>query len=190
MPVKARYQADGFTVVCDSKLLFYNNAGILQSEYSYNGEVPVYTLITDEYTFLAFSENVIGDTQRLLIFDSSGVQVAEKQVEGQIVRLECLGNKIFVLTSNSIIDIDIYSDSSATFAIEKNSIDLVSADDSTFFLCYPSYAVSVDITSAFSDAPGMTPQTGDQVTGAAPHVTEAPAGSAEETAPETPKTEP
>jgi hypothetical protein len=101
MPVKARYQADGFTVVCDSKLLFYNNAGILQSEYSYNGEVPVYTLITDEYTFLAFSENVIGDTQRLLIFDSSGVQVAEKQVEGQIVRLECLGNKIFVLTSNS-----------------------------------------------------------------------------------------
>lgn len=150
MPVRARYVNGGFNVVCDSKLLFYNNSGILKSEYSYNGEIPVYSLITDDYTFLAFSENVIGDTQRLLIFDSNGAQVAEKRVEGQIVRLKCIGNEIYVLTSNSIIYMKIYGNASATYAIEKNSIDLVTANDSTFFLCYPSYAMSVDITTAFS----------------------------------------
>jgi hypothetical protein len=81
MPVSACYQADGFTVVCDSKLLFYNGEGILKNEYSFRGEIPVYSLISDEYTFLAFAENVIGDTQRLLIFNTDGKPIVIKDNE-------------------------------------------------------------------------------------------------------------
>jgi hypothetical protein len=150
MPLEARYQTDGFTVLCDSKLLFYSSSGILKSEYNYNGEIPVYSLITDNYTFLAFPENVIGDTQRLLIFDSNGTQVAEKHVDGQIVRMQCLGNEIYILTSDSIVNMKINDNTQTAFAIEKNSIDLVTIDENTFFLCYPGYALTVDINSAFS----------------------------------------
>lgn len=158
MALRSHYSENGFTVLCDSKLLFYTNEGILKSEYSYKGEIPVYSLITDNYTFIAFSENVVGDAHRLLIFDSNGIQITEKKIDGQIIKLQCLENYFFALTSNSIIKMEINGISSAIYPIEKNSIDLIATDKNTLFLCYPSYAISVDILSAFPDTPQLTLQ--------------------------------
>ncbi len=158
MPLRSHYSENGFTVLCDSKLLFYTNEGILKSEYNFKGEIPVYSLITDTYTFIAFSENVVGDEHRLLIFDSNGIQITEKKIDGQIVKLQCTDDYFFVLTSQNIIKMEINGESSAIYPIEKNSIDLVTADKNTFFLCYPSYAISVDIPSAFPDKPSLIQQ--------------------------------
>lgn len=149
MPLKASYTENGFTVLCDKRLLFYDDAGILTGEFDFNGEIPAYALITEKYTLVSFPENVVGDAQRLLIFDSEGKQAAEKKTEGRIIKLQCPGEYFYALTSDSIIRMGIGTGASEAFPIEKNSIDLIAADENTLFLCYPSYAVSVDIPSAF-----------------------------------------
>lgn len=149
MPVSARYQTDGFTVICDSKILFYGNDGSLRNEYSFRGEIPVYSYISDEYTFLAFEENIIGDTQRLLIFNTDGKLISQKLVDGHIRRLRCPGNEIFVLTSGNVYKMNIFSSASSSFAIEKNSIDLVVTDNDTLLLCYPGYSLTVSIKDIF-----------------------------------------
>ena len=153
MPLRAHYYEDGFTVLCDNKLLFYTDGGILKNQYGYNGDIPAYSLITDDYAFIAFSENVVGDAHRLLIFDSNGTQTDEKFIEGQIVKLLCVENNLFVLTATNIIKTEINGNSAVIYLIEKNSIDLIAADNNTLFLCYPSYAVSIDISSVFSKVP-------------------------------------
>lgn len=150
MPLRAHYYEDGFTVLCDNKLLFYTDGGILKNQYGYNGDIPAYSLITDDHAFIAFSENVVGDAHRLLIFDSNGIQTGEQTIDGQIIKLLCVENNLFVLTATNIIKTEMNGSSAETYPIEKNSIDLIAADNNTLFLCYPSYAVSINISSAFS----------------------------------------
>lgn len=149
LPLKASYTDRGFTVLCDKRLLFYDDAGILKGTFDFEGEIPVYSRITEKYTFVSFAENIVGNAQRLLIFDSEGQQTAEKRTEDRIIKLQCPGEYFYALTSDSIIRTGIGTGTSETYAIEKNSIDLITADENTLFLCYPGYAVSVDIPSAF-----------------------------------------
>jgi hypothetical protein len=106
-------------------------------------------LISEEYTFLAFSENVIGDTQRLLIFNTDGKLIAQKEINGHIVRLQCLGNEVFILTSGNIFRMKIFGSESSSCPIEKNSIDLILTDAGLFYLCYPGYSLAVNISDAF-----------------------------------------
>lgn len=155
MPLKAYYGKDGFTVLCDSKLLFYTNAGILKSEYSYGGDIPAYSLMTDSYTFIAFPENIVGDMHRILIFDSNGKQIAQKQLDGKIIKMQHIPqtdeNDFYVLTSNSIVKLGITNEYNKVYPIQKNSIDLIAADKDTLFLCYPSYAVTVHVSDSFPE---------------------------------------
>lgn len=150
MPLEAAYNSGGFYLLGDSAVLFYDSGGALVSRYDFNGAVPSSVTMTDDYIFVAFQENVVGNSQLLHVFNTSGEEVALKHTDGEIIRLLCENGEIYVLTDSKILRMPVNGDSYAEFTAGGNSIDLILARSDTLYLCYSSYASAIGIGDALS----------------------------------------
>jgi len=152
MPLTSGFnENNGFYVICDSKALFFDSNGLFIDEYDYGGKIPDFTVSNGNFTALSFPKNVVGDTHKIVILDHNASVISEKKVVGQIVKMVISGNDLFVLTEEKIIRLPIYSKAQASYAIEKNSIDLLALDKGTLFICFPNYAVTLDIEKYLDD---------------------------------------
>lgn len=151
LPLKADYNGGGFTVVCDAKALFFDSNGLYAAEYDYAGGVPDYSVISGGFTILGFPINVVGDAHRLVILDKNGEVAAEKRFNGQIIKILTIGNDVFVLTEEKILRFPVFSNAEASYAIEKNSIDLLTDGENILYLCFSGRAVTLEIDRSLGD---------------------------------------
>ena len=192
LPVSVCYHSDGgLTVICDKKILFFNERYELISEYAFGSRVPSYCKAGDGCVIAAMARNIVGDDNIFLIFDSAGRAVFEGELSGKIVCAENLGTETYVLTSSALARVGRGREPVLYSPIEKNSIAMMLPGDGTVFICYTDNAVSYRLDSMFetgqsagesNDAAESTDSEAEDSVTAAPEIpgTEAnPAGDSE-----------
>ncbi|MBE6598077.1 MAG: hypothetical protein E7638_01395 [Ruminococcaceae bacterium] len=107
MPLSVHFGEDGFTLLCDSGLYFYNEDGEAVSTHTLSGMTLEYADLSAEYTVLAASENALGSENRILVFDSNGTLLANDMLRERVTGVAASGEKddalAYVLTPDRVI---------------------------------------------------------------------------------------
>lgn len=152
IPISVKYNnLGGYNILCDNRLLFYNSDSQLINTYVYKNDIPYKGFLGEEYSYLIFSENLIGDNYNLIVFDKNSEKINEISFNGKAVKTLPYENYLFILTNDKIIRINILTGEIISYIVEKNAIDIVLMNDNTIMLCYQGKAVTVNIESAFSN---------------------------------------
>lgn len=138
MVIKSGYHSDGsFSVLYDNKIEFYNKASELKNIYEFpSGIVPVDTDITSIYTAITYTENIVGDNMKVIVFNSNGEIILDADAEGQPVKLTCSDKYAFVLLNGRVCKIDIESGETVYYDTAKNAIELLVVNDKSLLVCF------------------------------------------------------
>jgi len=153
MPLAAAYNKNnGYTVLCDNRLLFYSEDGSLESEYGFGGRIPTSFDMSGEYTVISFNKNLVGYDNDIMVFNAEGKLVLNTIIEGRITRMRTDSGCLFVLLGNSLVRVDIENGKKDTLDIEKNCSDIVPVDESRFMLCYTEKTYVMYMDDAFGNS--------------------------------------
>ena len=150
MPLKAQFSKTGFYLLTDKYLLFCDNSAVTRSRYDFEFNYPTHVTMTSDALFAAFSESVLGDTQKVLIFSDKGNEMGQYIADGKIVRLIHDSNDVYTLTDSNIQRYDIASGRSIKYKVDSNIVDMILARSDTLYLCYLSHANAIVTNDALS----------------------------------------
>ncbi|MBE6599572.1 MAG: hypothetical protein E7638_09035 [Ruminococcaceae bacterium] len=108
MPLSVHFGESGFTVLCDSGLYFYDEAGTELSSYGLTGMTLEYADLSDRYTILTGCENALGSEHRVLVFEADGTLLADSILKERITgvsapHMEDEGTLAYVLTADNVL---------------------------------------------------------------------------------------
>lgn len=148
--INAGYHSDkSFTVICDSKILFYNNSGELTGSYNYtNSSIAAYQ-IADDYTAMVFHENIVGNNNEVILFDTSGKIIFQETFYGHVSSVTLKSTHAYIVFSDNIAEIDIAAKTSKTAGIEMGCINGMLKDDDSIIVCYSQHANTFTLTELF-----------------------------------------
>lgn len=138
MVIQSGYNSKGgFSVMYDNKIEFYNKSSELCNTYNFpNNIVPVDTEITADYTAITYTENIVGDNIKVIVFDQNGDVVLDANAEGQPLKITCSENSVFVLLNGKVCKIDINTGDLEYFDTEKNAIELLVINEKSVLVCF------------------------------------------------------
>lgn len=152
--VKAGYNSEGgYSIICDSKILFYDKDNKRLAAYSYDGLVPVNYLLSEKYTAIAFNKNIVGNDNDFIIFDNSGKSVYSGIISGKIYDIASDGIYVYVLLDNLIIRIDPQDGAVIPAEIEGSALNLLVKDMYTLIVCYNQKSMAYMTENLFVTAP-------------------------------------
>lgn len=128
MPLYVRFLEDGFAVLCDNGLYFYDEDGVNVSSYLFSGMTLEYADLSEEYIVLVASENALGSENRILVFENDGTllynEVVKKRVNGVCAPTEKSGKAIaYLLTPETVVRIFPSKNGEETeYTLEEESI--------------------------------------------------------------------
>ncbi len=85
MPMSVYFGEDGFTVLCDNKLCFYNKEGEELAVHTLSGMTLEYADLTQNGTVLAASENALGSENRIMVFSPEGELLANDMLRERVM---------------------------------------------------------------------------------------------------------
>ncbi len=138
MVIQSGYNSKGgFSVMYDNKIEFYNKSFELSNTYYFpNNIVPVDTEITPEYTAITYTENIVGDNMKVIVFDKDGDIFLDADADGQPIKITCSENNAFVLLNGRVCNIDIKSGDVKYYDTEKNAIELLVINENSILVCF------------------------------------------------------
>ncbi len=147
MVLKSDYNLNGgYSVIYDNKIEFYDSEFVLRNTYNMpTNVVPVDAEITGKYTVMTYSENIVGDNMKVLVFDSNGELILDADAEGQPVKLGCSDKFVFVLLDGRVCKIDINSGETDYYDTERNAIELLVVNDKNILVCFSGGASKINI---------------------------------------------
>lgn len=138
MVLQSGYHSDGgFSVMYDNKIEFYNKLGELVNTYNFtNNIVPVDTEITSKFTAITYTENIVGDNMKVVLFDVKGDIILDVDAEGQPIKITCSEKYVFVLLDGRVCKIDINSGDVEYYDIARNAIELLYVNENSILVCF------------------------------------------------------
>ena len=145
MALKVGYNDDdGYSVIYDDKIEFYDSEFVLRNTYTFPlNMVPITTEISDKYTLLTYSENIVGNNMRVLVFDSSGELILNADADGQPKKLRCYNKYVFVLLDGKVCKINISNGNIDYYDTARNAIDLLVVNENSVLVCYSDRTIRV-----------------------------------------------
>ena len=145
MAIETAYNKNnGYSVIYDNKIEFYDSEFVLRKTYNYpSGLVPITTEIDKNYTMITYSENIVGNDIKVLVFDTSGELVLSADAEGQPKKIRADKDNLYLLLNGKVCVIKISDGSIKYYETEKNALDLLYIDDKTVFVCYSDHTSKV-----------------------------------------------
>lgn len=106
-PMAVRFFSDnGFAVLCDTAIYFYNDDGELLKTIGFTDAVPERFALKGKYAALVYPANVMGTESLVCLFDSSGDSVCETVVEGSAQALAVTGDAAWVMTERLLLRVE------------------------------------------------------------------------------------
>lgn len=138
MVIQSGYNSNGgFSVMYDNKIEFYNKSSEISNTYVFpNGIVPIDTEITHEYTAITYTENIVGDNMKVIVFDKNGDVILDADADGQPIKITCSKNFVFVLLNGRVCKIDISSGNVEYYDTAKNAIELLVVNEKSILVCF------------------------------------------------------
>ena len=108
MPLSVRFMENGFAVLCDNGLYFYDAEGKEKSSFQFSGMTLEYGELGDGRMVLSGSVNTIGSEHRILVFDSDGAVLCDEILSERVTGLcapaeEDTATLAYVLTPDSVL---------------------------------------------------------------------------------------
>lgn len=138
MALKTGYNSNGgYSVFYSDRVEFYDREFVLRNTYNYPaGIVPAGTAVSDKYTLLTFSENIVGNNMKILAFDSEGNIILECEADGQPKKIQSYKDSIFVLLDGKVCCVNAIDGKVDYYETKKNSIDLLVVNEKTVLVCF------------------------------------------------------
>ena len=148
LPLRTGYNSDGgYSVIYDDKIEFYDSEFVLRNTYSYPaGIIPLTAEICDDYTMIAYNENIVGDSIKILVFDSNGDIVLDINADGQAKKLRYDSDYIYVLFDGKLGKIDINKKTIQYYTTDRNAIELLVVNEKTVLVCFNDHTAKVNTT--------------------------------------------
>ncbi len=108
MPLSVHFTENGFAVLCDNGLYFYDMEGKEVSSALISGVSLEYADLSDRYMVLAGSENALGTEYRIMILDADGTLLAEDILKERVMGIASPSEEddttlAYVLTAESVL---------------------------------------------------------------------------------------
>ena len=147
MAIEGAYNKnDGFSVIYDNKIEFYDSEYILRNTYDFpSNVVPVTTVINEDHTAIIYNENIVGNDIKILVFDPSGNLVLSSDAKGQPKKVKTYNGQVYVLLNGSICKINIDNSDKQYYETEKNALDFLISKDGSLIVCYSDHTSKINI---------------------------------------------
>ena len=122
MPFDIHAMDDGFLLLCDRGIYYYDYDGKSLGSYTFDGMSLMYADINDDSAVIVGSTNAIGNESRVIVLDSSGNLVCDRTFSERISSVyasrDMKAASAYIKTSSSLI------------AFQSNGDDIILASDS------------------------------------------------------------
>ncbi len=141
---------EGFAVIGQLGIYFYDFDGNRVGSYTYDGEISTFD-VSGEYAVLTFAENTLGNENRIIVLDLSGAICYNAVIEEKLtdIRLSGYGG-VYILSQSRAIMIDIESGEERSTAVSSLAKAILPTGEYTALLCYSSEAESINFESLSS----------------------------------------
>ena len=131
MPVKIAYNKDGgYTVVGDSSIFFYDNGFNLKKTFDFGTKIlPLTVELTESFTTITFSENIVGEDIKVLVFNADGEEIVNTYAEGLAKKTRTTDEYIYILQNGSVCRVNKTDGSAVYYNTEKNAHELLLVND-------------------------------------------------------------
>lgn len=147
MALKTGYSSEGgYSVIYDNKIEFYDSEFFLRNTYEYpQGLVPVTASITEKYTVITYSENIVGNSINVLVFDSNGEMVLSADAEGQPKKIKCDDESVFILVDGKVVCINISNGNVKYYDTERNAVELLVVDKKSILVGFTDHTAKITL---------------------------------------------
>ncbi len=127
MPIKTGYnQNGGYSIVCDNCIMFYDKDYNLISTFDFGTQIlPLTVEITDKFTVITYSENLVGEDIKVLVFDENGSTVVNTSAKGAAKKTRTNDEYVYILQNGSVCRINNQDGSTVYYETEKNAHELL-----------------------------------------------------------------
>ncbi len=125
---------DNIAVFLDNKVCSINKKGKLISEYNYPSNAEKIEFADDKFAIL-FSENGIGESKTLEIFDSKCNKTFSKNIDGNVTDIALKNNFVYVLKSRELLRISTSIGAESTSPSFADNSTIVIFPDGRIVLC-------------------------------------------------------
>ncbi len=108
MPLSVIFGDDGFTVLCDNGLYFYDRDGEIIVSHSLSGMTPKHADLGYDHIVIAADENAIGSENRILVFARDGELLLNEMLKERVTGVGAPSDKdgnalAYVLTPKTVL---------------------------------------------------------------------------------------
>ena len=141
MPIVTGYNSDnGYSIIYDNKIEFYDSEYFLRNTYVYPANlIPITTEITKDYTVITYSENIVGDDIKVLVFNKSGELILDANANGQPKKIKCYTDCVYLLLDGNVCKISIVDGKTVYYDTEKNAMDILVVDEKNVLVCFSNH---------------------------------------------------
>ena len=131
MPIKTAYNKNGgYSVVSDSCILFYDGDYNLKKTFDFGTKIiPLTIEMTESYTTITYSENIVGEDIRVLVFDANGDEVVNASAAGLAKKTRTTENYVYILQNGSVCKVNNKDGSTVYYETEKNAHEMLLAGE-------------------------------------------------------------
>lgn len=150
MGVMCGYHSDGsYTVLCTDALLFFSADDELTASFPLAGITPTKCVIAEDCTVLTYNQNAVGNATTVLVFSNDGAEPQRFLSPEKVIYTACMGKKIYLLCSTSVIEFDRESGSTRSAVPTAGGTSIFSVDESTFIIGYSNMVKAYDVEALF-----------------------------------------
>ncbi len=110
MPLDIFTEEDGFVLLCDNGIYFFDYSGVITSSFSFAGMSLRYSNITSSSAVVVGSVNALGSENRCVVFDSTGGvlynAVLDERITGAYAGVNMTDAYAYLTTPDSVIQIE------------------------------------------------------------------------------------
>lgn len=105
-PLKSVLFDEGFGVICDDAVYYYNEGGFSLGTYKYKSD-PLHGFdVSDNAVMLVFENDRINKVYTTVMLDETGKKLSEEQTTGVLISYEIFEKNAYLLTGDGIISIN------------------------------------------------------------------------------------
>lgn len=146
-PLSASFKSDGFSVIFDNNIVFYNLKGeeIRKHDFSdakFANATPYRFCSGKELTAILFEGDFGSYKNRIVLFNKNGEIIKETDFNGNVSKIATDDKYVYILASDTVYTFDIRGIIEET-KIYKNPLDIVPIGRGDVFVCYSNRAFAL-----------------------------------------------
>ncbi|MBR6681754.1 MAG: hypothetical protein IKL40_02075, partial [Clostridia bacterium] len=147
MPIKVAYNKNGgYSIACDNCIYFYDSEYNHKSTFDFGTKIlPLSIEMTNEHTTITYSENIVGEDIRVLVFDENGSTVVNASASGIAKKTRTTKDYVYVLQNGSVCRINNQDGSAVYYNTEKNAHEMLLVNDSLIVVGFTDHVSKLTI---------------------------------------------